>query len=51
MPFAVTYMDLETILMSKVSQIDKDKCMILLKCGIQKHGTTEQEIQKQRNYC
>ena len=33
MPFAATWMDLEIIL-SKVSQIEKDKCTILLICGI-----------------
>ena len=35
MPFAVTWMDLETIILSKVNQKEKDKCrMISLICGI-----------------
>ena len=35
MPFAATWMDLETGILSEVSQIEKDKYhMILLKCGI-----------------
>ena len=34
MPFAVTWMDLEIIILSEVSQTEKDKChMILLICG------------------
>ena len=35
MPFAATWMDLESIILSEVSQADKDKyCMISLICGI-----------------
>ena len=35
MPFAVTWMDLEIIILSKVSQKEKDKYhMISLTCGI-----------------
>ena len=34
MQFAVTWMDLEIIILSEVSQTEKDKChMILLICG------------------
>ena len=37
MPFAVTWMDLEIIILSKVSQTEKDKYhMISLICGILK---------------
>ena len=34
MPFAATHMDLEVILLSEVSQKEKDKSMILLICDI-----------------
>ena len=35
LPFAITWMDLEGIMLSKISQTDKDKYhMILLTCGV-----------------
>ena len=35
LPFAGTWMDLETIMLSDISQTEKDKyCMISLICGI-----------------
>ena len=35
LPFAATWMDLEVIMLSEISQIEKGKyCMISLKCGI-----------------
>ena len=34
MPFATTWMDLEIVILSEVSQTQKDKYMILLTCGI-----------------
>ena len=35
MTFAVTWMDLEIVILSEVSQTEKEKyCMILLICGI-----------------
>ena len=35
MPFAMTWMDLETVILSEVSQTEKDKYhMISLLCGI-----------------
>ena len=35
MSFAATWMDLETVILSEVSQTEKDKyCMISLICGI-----------------
>ena len=36
MPFAATWMDLEIVILSEVSQTQKDKYMILLTCGILK---------------
>ena len=37
MPFAATWMDLEIVILSEVSQKEKDKYhMILLICGIEK---------------
>ena len=34
MPFAATWMDLEIIILSEVSQTEKDKYMITFTCGI-----------------
>ena len=35
MPFATTWMDLEDIVLSEISQTEKEKyCMISLTCGI-----------------
>ena len=35
MPFVATWMDLEIIILSEVSQTEKDKyCVISLRCGI-----------------
>ena len=35
MPFAATWMDLEGIMLSEISQTEKDKyCMLSLKCAI-----------------
>ena len=42
MPFAATWMDLEMIIQSEVSQREKDKChMILLVCGSNKKDINE----------
>ena len=42
MPFAATWMDLEIVILSEVSQIEKDKYhMISLICGILKNDTNE----------
>ena len=42
MPFAATWMDLEIIILSEVSQTEKDKYhMISLTCGIYKNDTNE----------
>ena len=42
MPFAMTWMDLETVIQSEVSQKEKDKYHIIsLTYGIQKNGTDE----------
>ena len=35
MPFAATWMDLEMVILSEISQKEKDKhCMVSLICGI-----------------
>ena len=37
MPFAATWMDLASVMLSEISQTEKDKhCMISLICGIYK---------------
>ena len=41
MPFVTTWMDLGIIILSEVSQTGKDKCIILLICGIWKKDTNE----------
>ena len=40
MSFAATWMDLEIVILSEVSQKEKDKYMVSLTCGI-KYGTNE----------
>ena len=39
MPFAATWMDLETIILREVSQTEKDKYPLSLVCGIQRNDT------------
>ena len=47
MPFAVTQMDLETVMLNEVSQTEKDKhLMILLIYGIFKKNDTNERIYK-----
>ena len=41
MPFAETWMDLETIILSKVSQKEKNKRILTHICEIQKNGRDE----------
>ena len=42
MPFSATWMDLEVVIQSEVSQKEKDMYRIIsLICGIQKNGTDE----------
>ena len=55
LPFAETWMDLEGIMLSEISQTEKDKyCMISLICGIcktkqiNKHEKRETELQIQK---
>ena len=47
MPFAVTLMDLEIVILSELSQTEKDKYhMILLICGIFKKNEANELIYK-----
>ena len=47
LPFAATWMDWEDIMLSEISQREKDKyCMISLICGIQKNTTNSSEYNK-----
>ena len=42
MPFVATWVDLEIVILSEISQTEKDKYhMISLICGIEKNGTNE----------
>ena len=41
MPFAATWMDLETIILREVSQTEKDKYPLSLVCGIQRNDTNK----------
>ena len=45
MSFVATQMDLEIVILSEVSNIEKDKYMILLICGIQKNSTNKTYLQ------
>ena len=48
LPFATTWMDLEGIMLSEISQTEKDKhCMISLTCGIQKIQQTSEYSKKE----
>ena len=50
MPSAATWMDLEIVILSEVSQTEKDKYhMISLICGIKKTKGTNELIYKRRN--
>ena len=40
LPFATPWMDLEGIMLSVISQTEKDKYCILLTCGIEKRRQT-----------
>ena len=49
MPFGATWMELEIIILSEVSQTEKDKYhMILLICGIKKKNDTMNLFTKQK---
>ena len=50
MPFAATWLDLEIIILSEVSQTEKDKHhMISLTCGTLKNDTNELIYQRERD--
>ena len=47
MPFAATWMDPETVILSEVSQTDKEKyCMTSIICGHLKRNNTNELIYK-----
>ena len=48
LPFATTWMDLEGIMLSEISQTEKDKYhMVLLICGILKTKQSNKQNEKQ----
>ena len=52
MPFAATWMDLEIVILSEVSQTEKDKYhMISLISGIYKKGTNELIYKTESHRC
>ena len=51
MPFAATWVDLEIVMLSKVSQTDKDKYLVIsLICGTLKKNTNELNIKQKQTY-
>ena len=50
LPFVTTWMDLESIMLSEISQMEKDKyCMIAFVCGIkQNKNKDKQQTQRYR---
>ena len=51
LPFAATWMDFENIMLTEISQTEKDKyCMILLICGIWKYNKVMNKTKKKLTY-
>ena len=51
MPFAMTWMELEGIMLSEISHIEKDKYyMISLTCKLKKYDKTENIIKKKQTH-
>ena len=49
MPFATTWTDLKTVILSEISQTEQEKyCMILLICGSEKNDTGKLNIQNRK---
>ena len=50
LPFATTWMDLEGVILSAISQTEKDKyCMVSLTCGILKIKQTSEYNKNERD--
>ena len=51
LPFAATWMDLESTMLSEISQIEKEKyCMISPICGIQNHNKLMNTTKKKQTH-
>ena len=52
MPFAATCINLETAIVSEVSQKEKNKyCMLMYICGIQKFAFNSEAIEGHKSFC
>ena len=52
LPFVITWMDLEGLMLSEISQTEKDKyCMISLICGSNEQNNKQNRYREQTDHC